>query len=153
MFIHGKCNTHAKGTHAETATTALAPQMNALESQLSKLLCSYDDLCQKLKPGSVSLTPHTADTQPTENDSNQSISAHVMQSPCPNTDRHSTSTTESVIALKDLPLLHRKEFKIHRGQIGDTTSEISYSSISKQIDQGLKEMHTKTKSPGQCFVS
>ena len=138
----GHINTHATGTHTETATTALSPQTNALESQLSKLLCSYE-LCQKLKPGSVSLTPHTADTQPTDNDSNQSVSAHVTQLPCSNTVRHSTSTTESVIALKDLPLLQRKEFKIHGGQIGDNTSEISYSSISKQIDQGLKEKHTK----------
>lgn len=49
---------------------------------------------------------------------------------------------ESVIALRDLPLLQRKEFKIHGGQITDTASDISFNSICKQIDDGRREQHT-----------
>ncbi|KAK0132160.1 hypothetical protein N1851_033046 [Merluccius polli] len=88
-------------------------------------------------PGNVT------DIQPTDNDRNQSHSPHVMLSPRLNADQHSISTTESMIALKDLPLLQRKEFKIHGGQIGDNASDISYNNISKQIDLGLKEKHTE----------
>lgn len=47
--------------------------------------------------------------------------------------------------MKDLPLLSRKDFKIHGGLISDTTSEISYNSICKQIDEGLKENHTSNE--------
>lgn len=46
-------NTHATGTDPEIVTTALASQTNTLESQLSKLISSYDEWCQKLKQGSV----------------------------------------------------------------------------------------------------
>lgn len=101
-------NTHATGT-----TTDLASETDALESQLNKLISSYGEWCQKLKQGSTSLTPHMTDTQPTDNGCNQSHSPHVMQSPRSSADQHSTNTTESMIALKDLPLLQRKEFKIH----------------------------------------
>ena len=49
------------------------------------------------------------------------------------------STPERMVPLKDLPYLQRREFKVHGGQVGDQSSEISYNSISKQIDEGLKE--------------
>lgn len=146
-------NTHVTGTHTETATTDLTSQTNAFESQLSKLISSYDEWCQKIKQGSASLTPPMTDTHPTDNDCNQAHSPHIMQSPCSNADQHSTNTTESMITLKDLPLLQRKEFKIHGGQIGDNTSDISYSNISKQIEQGLKEKHTEGEITRACFVS
>lgn len=83
------------------------------------------------------------DTQLTDNGCNQSHTPQAMLLPCSNADQHSLHTTESMIALKDLPLLQRKEFKIHGGQIGDNASDISYSNISKQIDLGLKEKHTE----------
>jgi len=51
-------------------------------------------------------------------------------------------TGESMIAMKDLPLLSRREFKVHGGMISDTTSETSYNSICRQIDEGLRENHT-----------
>ncbi|CAL9699110.1 unnamed protein product [Knipowitschia caucasica] len=54
-------------------------------------------------------------------------------------------TGQSMIAMKDLPLLSRKEFKIHGGTINDTTSELSYNSICRQIEEGLKENHTQNE--------
>lgn len=80
------------------------------------------------------------DTQPADNDCNQSHSPHVMVSPRSNADQHFVNTTGSMIALKDLPLLQRKEFKIRFN-----ASDISYSNISKQIDLRLKEKHTESK--------
>ncbi len=135
-------NTHTTGTHTEATTADLVSQASSPESQQNKLISSHMH-CQKLKQGYASPTTHMTDTQPIDNDCNQSHSPHVMLSPRSNADQHSTNTTESMIALKDLPLLQRKEFKIHGGQIGDNASDISYSNISKQIDQGLKEKHTE----------
>ena len=40
---------------------------------------------------------------------------------------------------RDLPYLQRREFKVHGGQIGDQTSEMSYSSIIKQLNDGIRE--------------
>ncbi|KAK0144753.1 hypothetical protein N1851_016793 [Merluccius polli] len=49
------------------------------------------------------------------------------------------NTPERVVPLKDLPYFQRREFKVHGGQIGDQSSEVSYGSISKQIDEGVRE--------------
>lgn len=53
--------------------------------------------------------------------------------------------SENLVALRDLALFHRKEFKIHGGQIGDTTADISYNNICKQIAEGLKKQHTESE--------
>ena len=127
-------NTNTKGTHIEATTTDLVSQACSPESRQNKFISSH---MRCHKQGNLT------DTQPTDNDCNQSHSPHVMLSPRLNADQHSISTTESMIALKDLPLLQRKEFKIHGGQISDNASDISYSNISKQIDLGLKEKHTE----------
>lgn len=107
------------------------------------LMANYYELYKKLNQGSFSSTPpHVTDNQLTDVDNNLFYS-HVMHSPPPNTDQHTINATESMIALRDLPLLLRKEFKIHGEQIGDSASDISYSNISQQIDQGIKEKHTE----------
>lgn len=50
---------------------------------------------------------------------------------------------ERLVSLKDLAYLQRKEFRLHGGQISDTTSDMTYNSICKQIDEGLQEKHTE----------
>lgn len=127
---HNISHTHTLNTDYEAST---------LECQVNKLLSMYNEL--KLNQCSAPPTTHMASAQPTAHDCNQS------RSPCDTSSPHSNSpytrnTTDSMIALRDLPLLHRKEFKIHGGQIGDNTSDISYNNISKQIDEGLREKHT-----------
>ena len=61
--------------------------------------------------------------------------------------RHIPATfdTEKMVSLKDLSHLQRREFKIHGGQIGDQSSDITYSSICKQIDEGVREGFTGTE--------
>lgn len=135
-------NTHTTGTPPEATTTDVVSQASSPESQQNKWVSSHMRR-PELKQGNASLTPHMVDTQLTDNGCNPSHRPQAMLSPCSNTDQHSINTTESMIALKDLPLLQRKEFKIHGGQIGDNASDISYSNISKQIDLGLKEKHTE----------
>lgn len=44
-----------------------------------------------------------------------------------------------MISPKDLPYLQRREFKVNGGQTGDQDSEVTYNSICKQIDEGVRE--------------
>lgn len=54
-------------------------------------------------------------------------------------------TPDQPVRLKDLPYLQRKDFKIHGGQVGDQSSDLSYNNISKQIDEGVKEGFTEAE--------
>ena len=60
-------------THVETTTTDFASQTNALESQLQKMISTYEGWCQKLKQGSVPLAPSRADTPPIDLDCNEGL--------------------------------------------------------------------------------
>lgn len=56
------------------------------------------------------------------------------------------SQVTDVIKLTDVAaLLPRREFKIHSGQISDSDSDVSYSSLCKQIDEGLAENFTEAE--------
>lgn len=46
---------------------------------------------------------------------------------------------ERPVTVRDLSYLSRREFKAFGGQIGDNSSEISYNSLTKQINEGIKE--------------
>ena len=50
-----------------------------------------------------------------------------------------------MVSLKHLSYLQRREFKVHGGQIRDQSSDITYNSISKQIDEGDREGFTETE--------
>lgn len=50
-----------------------------------------------------------------------------------------------VVSLKDLPYLPRCEFKVQGGQVGDHMSDISYNSVCRQIEEGLKENFTESE--------
>lgn len=147
--------------HTDPTPSDLVAKTKALELRISKLMSTYDDLRQKVNQGGDSLTSHTlpdpqpstshqptrsspyitTNTQPT--DTYLPRSSPVIPFPHPNPDQHPTHCTEGMISLKDLPFLQKKDFKVHGGQIGDNASDVTYSNISKQIDQGLREMHTE----------
>jgi len=113
-------NTHTTGTHPEATTTDVVSRASSPESQQNVLISSH----MRCQERNVSLTPHMTDTPLTDNGCNQSRSPQAMLSPCSNADQHSINTSEGMIALKDLPLLQRKEFKIHGVQIGDYSSDM-----------------------------
>lgn len=57
-----------------------------------------------------------------------------------------TSQVTDVIKLTDVAaLLPRREFRIHSGQISDSDYDVSYSSLCRQIDEGLAENFTETE--------
>ncbi|XP_014898301.1 uncharacterized protein LOC106953786 [Poecilia latipinna] len=52
---------------------------------------------------------------------------------------------DGLISLRDLSYLHRREFKIQGGQIGDQGSDINYNNICRQIDEGLRDQFSDTE--------
>lgn len=58
----------------------------------------------------------------------------------------SSSMGDQVLRFNDvIALLPRREFKLHGGQISDVGSDMSYSSLCKQIDEGLQEGFTESE--------
>lgn len=53
--------------------------------------------------------------------------------------------SEQTVSLKDLPYIQRCEFKVQGGQIGDHSSDISYNSVCRQIDEGVKDNFTDSE--------
>lgn len=120
-------DTYTTPVHTDTHTANLHFTDMATEVEYQQLLISYNELGRKLS--------HYESTP---------------DKPLPSQGRSSVSSSstshraENMIPIRDLPLfpLHRREFKIQGGQIGDSTSDISYTSIAKQIDEGLAENHS-----------
>lgn len=48
-------------------------------------------------------------------------------------------TPDKMVSFRELSHLYRREFKIQGGQTGDQGSDISYNSVCRQIEEGLKE--------------
>ena len=84
----------------------------------------YDELGEQLRNCAATANSQTPAPNP---------QGEAMPQPLP----HRVSDT--MVPLRDLPYLQRSEFKVHGGQIGDQTSEMSYSSIIKQLDDGIRE--------------
>lgn len=58
----------------------------------------------------------------------------------------SSSVGDQVLRVNDVAaLLPRREFKLHGGQISDFGSDMSYSSLCKQIDEGMLEGFTESE--------
>uniref|UniRef100_A0A3B1J7S5 ribonuclease H n=1 Tax=Astyanax mexicanus TaxID=7994 RepID=A0A3B1J7S5_ASTMX len=137
QISHTPPHAHAKVEHATSdwfPATATSP--NTHTSEYQQLLTSYEELGRKLATYKVSSgSPEL---------SRQSYTGQHDSTPPTVMKAHSSlHKPEAVVSVRDLSFLQRREFKIHGGQVGDTTSDISYSSLSKQIDEGLKANHTE----------
>ncbi|KAL0152668.1 hypothetical protein M9458_052391, partial [Cirrhinus mrigala] len=74
-----------------------------------------------------------------ESSSTAGMPCHIGASPLGRMNS-SSNISDHVVRLSDVSaLLPRREFKLHGGQISDTGSDISYNSLSKQMDEGLQE--------------
>lgn len=52
---------------------------------------------------------------------------------------HTSYNTDDQRLRRELPYISRREFKIYGGQIGDSTSEISFNSLCRQMEEGINE--------------
>ena len=116
--------------------------------ELQKMLLSYEELGRKLKqcidtPATQSLSSQHLLTPPAvgNRDPHTLHPAHTSHTPQtryrPEPNTHQTG--EKVVSLRELSYLHRREFKIQGGQIGDNTSDITYNNVCRQIDEGIQE--------------
>lgn len=131
-------------TNATTPVTVNAKLITETTNELScdvspdnvqKMLLDYEDLSRKLGRLMHIPTPQ-ATAQPT-----LSVPPHSeAQMDVP---RH--RGPEQVVSLKDLSYIHRREFKVQGGQIGDHSSDISFNSVCRQIEEGIKDNFTESE--------
>lgn len=123
-----------------TDTSPIEPT-DPLAVEYQTLMANYEALGKKLAECRTSQAHHT----PTSTGS-----PHTDRSAGTLAQDHSTtdpahSRPDSMVSLRDLSFLQRREFKIHGGQVGDSVSDISYHGLCKQIDEGLKARHTQSE--------
>lgn len=98
-----------------------SPYITKTTQSVKELRKVYDELGDRLRQC------ETTDIPPAKTYNHQVSKSNLMP--------HMTS--ERMVPLKDLSYLQRREFQVHGGQID---SEINCNSISKQIDEGVKEV-------------
>ncbi|KAL6468412.1 hypothetical protein MHYP_G00240890 [Metynnis hypsauchen] len=127
---------HAASNWLPVTTSASSSTTHTAEYQ--QWLASYEELGRKLAAFQMSsVSPEL---------SGQSHTGHPSSTPPTLVNPPSSlHKPEAVLSIRDLSFLQRREFKIHGGQIGDTTSDISYSSLCKQIDEGLKANNNESE--------
>lgn len=109
---------------------------NDLPDDVQKMIYDYEGLTKKLMH-LVNLPSTQAATQTTYTQS----SAHT-DTP---SDEGRPNTHDQEVSLRDLPCLHRCEFKVHGGQIGDHSSDISYNGVCRQVEEGVKDNFTNSE--------
>ncbi|XP_061817764.1 uncharacterized protein [Nerophis lumbriciformis] len=123
----------------------------ALEYQI--LMANYESLGRKISEYETQKTrtynaTHMYDStnMPTLTDTRQAHTAmHTPTSAGTQTLHQAASHARpsSMVPLREIPLLQRREFKVHGGQVGDSVSDISYHGLCKQIDEGLKASYSE----------
>lgn len=121
---------------ANTAVAATLSNANVLPDSVQQMLLGYEDLSKKLLQ-MVNIPTTKATAQPTlaHSPSLNSVPPHSSTQ----TDATTHHMSEQVVPLKDLPYIQRVEFKVQGGQIGDHSSDISYNSVCRQIEEGVKD--------------
>nr|XP_023671164.1 uncharacterized protein LOC111845760 [Paramormyrops kingsleyae] len=117
-----------------TSTFAANPSLVEDRSgdYLQRMLTSYEELGRKLHQCMPFPTVPLVNTPAVSVDTRTLPVSHQPPSDV-------NTVTEKFVSYKDLPYLHRREFKVQGGQIGDHTSDITYNSLSKQIEEGVRE--------------
>lgn len=137
-----------RATRTEMVTQpSIAPHnTDTSEDEYQRMLSNYEDLGRKLLAcrtipttlPTATVTSHTH-LPNNNNPAYSSIPRHEL-------NNHSTSHSapETMVSIRDIAMLQRREFRIHGGQIGDSVSDISFSNLCKQIDEGIKEGCTES---------
>ncbi len=127
------------------ATLITAQDSDTSEDEYQRILSNYEELGRKLlasrtKPTTLPTSTVTAHTH-LPNNNNPVYSSIPRQE----FRDHSTSHSDTMVSIRDIAMLQRREFKIHGGQIGDSVSDIRFSNLCKQIDEGIKEGYTESE--------
>lgn len=128
----------------DTADTATRSNTNVLPGNVQQMLLNYEDLSKKILqfvnvPTSQATAQHVL-AQPTLTEPISLNSIPLHRSTQPKAVPH--HTREPVVPLRDLSYIQCHEFKVQGGQIGDHSSDISYNSVCRQIEEGVKDNFT-----------
>ncbi|XP_031725978.1 uncharacterized protein LOC116395901 [Anarrhichthys ocellatus] len=131
-------NTNQTVPVVENTSGAMASSVGPTpNSELQKMLQSNEELSKKLMQCITTPTTQSVSSQPSVTQSAAQNRETLYSS-----DQYKPSTLqprEKVISIRELSYLQRREFKIQGGQIGDHNSDITYSNVCKQIDEGIQE--------------
>lgn len=123
--------TNPSFTHTDVKTTRNP------DTELQRMLSSYAELSNKVLQYINNPTSSPTHTPAPVQSTLQYNNTHTPE-------QHPHGQYDRVVPLRDLSLL-RREFKIQGGQIGDQSSDLSYNSICRQIDEGVKERFSETE--------
>ena len=128
-------NTESKSDNTLTFEST-DPQL----AEYKTLLANYEALGKKLtelKKTPVQLTPTSIATQQPHSRAESRANSYL-------TTCSEHIKPDNMVSLRDLSFLQRREFKVHGGQVGDNTSDISYHGLCKQINEGLMAKYTES---------
>ncbi|KAL1269483.1 hypothetical protein QQF64_031772 [Cirrhinus molitorella] len=101
------------------------------DTEVQRMLSDYEELSKKLRQYMSTPTQHNT------------LAQHMQTS---ETTQHTSQPevakqlhSDRVFPVSSLSYIPHREFKIHGGQIGDHTSDITYNNVCRQIDNGFKE--------------
>ncbi|KAL7882788.1 hypothetical protein SRHO_G00004460 [Serrasalmus rhombeus] len=128
-------------THLSATTTHTCPPNIATikmgdssHPDLQRILASYQQLGRMLQQYTTMSTPPSTSIESAHTVTLTGKTPHMSQS-----EKHPHTPSDTLVSLRDLSYLHRREFKIQGGQIGDHGSDITYNNIHKQIEEGIRE--------------
>lgn len=140
----GLVNSVSQSRRSETSTVSLEGPVSVkdvpctTDADLREMPTSYEELGRRLRQSMMLPDEQTLEhsqTLPDQASKSHTGSFHHTL-PSPPMPQHAE---KGAIALRDVPYLPRREFKVQGGQVGDHSSDISYNNICKQTDEGTRE--------------
>lgn len=109
----------------------------ANDTEMQKILASYEEINQKIRQFIPSQTSQSTPQSP--------VRLPHLSSTRQRGENATTMNHDKMVSLRELSFLHRREFKIQGGQIGDQGSDITYNNVCRQIEEGLKEQFSEVE--------
>ncbi len=126
-------DTYLTPPHASTDLRGVKGAEPRISTDINKMLAEYETLSRKIHQYMKTSTQHTDLTQPTVQGGAATLHLDKTEQP-----RHVTN--DFAFPLGGLPCIQSREFKIHGGQIGDHSSDITYNNVCRQMDAGIREI-------------
>lgn len=124
----GRAQGHIDHTTPDANTSTSHTHTNMVDTEYQQMLKMYEELGAKIQ----ATNPHA-------------LPPRVSPLTLPFPTYPTLHSDGDQISRRELPFLSRREFKVHGGQIGDSTSEISFNSLCRQIEEGLHEQFSESE--------
>ncbi len=129
--------TYLTPPHAATDLRGVKGAEPRTSTDISKMLAEYETLSRKIHQYMTTPTQHTDVAQP-------AVQGGAAIPHLDKTEKPRHVTHDFAFPLGGLPCIQPREFKIHGGQIGDHSSDITYNNVCRQMDAGLRENFSDT---------